>query len=147
MSDDLSILNPGTEIVVKGETLKITPFKFGQFAKVAKLVGIIKPLVGKHLSVDQETKQVLIDFPNLIADCGESIFELCIIAIKKPRAYFDDIEGEDGIAIVAAVVEQNKEAFLKKWMPAAGKVVLTPVAEESLKVEMPTEAGAPSTQS
>lgn len=95
-------------VEVAGETVAITPFKFGQLPAVARHLQRIASLMNAGT----------VDVPTLIAEGGEDVLALAALAAGKPREWMDTITMDEGIALVAAVVQANREVLEKK-LPAA----------------------------
>lgn len=112
---EASIIAPTREVVVGAETLVIRPFAF------SKLPAVAKRLANIALSVqDTET----LDIPSLLADGGDDILAVMALAIGKPVSWFDSLhEWDKGIEILSAIVELNREQFVKKLLPAIQQLV------------------------
>ena len=53
----------------------------------------------------------------IIGEGGEDLIELIGLGINKPRAWFDNLQGDDGITLTIAFLEVNIDFFTKKMMP------------------------------
>jgi hypothetical protein len=123
MSDDLSALLPGREVTVKGETLVLMPFFFGQLPRAVKL---IQPLASALMaanvaSFDGTTMRLAADWPlkvpAIVADGGEALLDLLAFITGKPRAWFDTLGVDEGIALTRAALEVNGDFFVAKVAP------------------------------
>lgn len=121
MTDELKTLFPGKEIALStGETLTIKPFKFGQLPKALSLAqAIAKPLIEAYKSsadgVPAESNNMLI--LKVISEGGEDFIKLMSIAVGKDRAWFDNLESDDGAKIAAAFLEVNLDFFTQRVLP------------------------------
>lgn len=109
MSD---LIQEAKVVTVKGEDFLITPYTFGQLPRVAKHIANI----GQSISLED------IDLQELAAVGGEDVLALCSIATGKSRSFFDTVGTDEGLALIAAIVEVNKDFFVKKLAPALGQV-------------------------
>jgi hypothetical protein len=103
------------------ESINIRPFTFGQLPAVTKHFAAI----AGGLSIEQ------VSIPALVASGGEDILAIMGIATGKPRAWFDTLDPEGGVALVAAIVAVNKETFAKKLMPALAGLAATVTGQKS----------------
>lgn len=105
-----SILPEGNEIKIEssGEILVIKPLRFGQLPKVLK-----------HLSAlfQFTDAQGNMQLKRALLEGGEDILQLLAIAAAKPRAWFDDISLDEGVAILAIVITQNQDFFVRTVIP------------------------------
>ena len=51
---------------------------------------------------------------------GEARVELVAFAVKKPRAWFDELGSDDGIALTKAAFEVNGDFFARRVAPMLG---------------------------
>jgi hypothetical protein len=105
----IKLVAPSADVVVGTETIVIKPFTFGQWPKVIK-----------HIQDALGTKDYSqgVSIPELLAESGESVLELVAIATGKPRSWLDTVEADEGIALVAAVIQVNADTFAKKILPS-----------------------------
>ena len=109
MSEDLKVLFPGQEIAAGGETFMVTPFVFGDLPKVAKCFAVIQSKIKGGNLVE------------IAAEGGEDLIQLLCIAIKKPRAWFDTIASDEGLQLMATVIEVNRDFFVQRMSPVLAK--------------------------
>lgn len=103
------ILAPTIAVQAGGEQINIKPFTFGQLPAVTKHIAHIAAGAG-HGDIS---------IPALVATGGEDILAVLSIATGKDREWFDTLEDHsEGIALITAVVEANKEMFTKNLLPA-----------------------------
>lgn len=111
--DELAELLPlGETVTVKGQEIKILPFKFGQLPQVLGHIGA--------LAVAAEGDEF-----NLIrafTEGGESVIACLVIATGKPREWFDTLEMDEGVALLTAVIKTNSDLFEKKILPLIGQM-------------------------
>ncbi len=104
----MEVLFPeGKVVVVGGESFIIKPFTFGQIPKV---VGAVKKIAGMFQG---EQVNVL----DVIEQGGEDVLALVSMVTGKPRAWFDSVPADEGIALVTAIYEVNADFFAKKVAP------------------------------
>lgn len=136
MDGDLAILFPGTEVLVSGEVFHVKPFFFGQIPKAVKLTMPVAKALNESgiLLFRQDASQLgfalatdwPFKLPQIMAEGGEALMELLAFAIAKPRAWFDSVAAEEGLALTKAVFEVNTELFLKRILPMLGATPANP---------------------
>ena len=127
---DLETLFPGREISAGGETLTLSPFKFGQLPTATRL---LKPVasalsaggVFSIQSVGGEAQFLLAsDWPlkvvELVADGGEDVLKFVAFAAGKPLEWVNGLDADDGIALAKAVLEVNADFFVRRVLPLLG---------------------------
>jgi hypothetical protein len=136
MADELKIIFPGKDITVGSEIITIKPFKLGQYPKVLKIIADMAPVI----SASQGS------ILTMITAASEEIISLAMISTGKPRSWFDQVEGDEGLAMLTAVIEENWSFFEKKVKPELAK---TMAAIQRLQGKAPETvmAGADSTLS
>lgn len=113
MSDDLKVLVPDETVTTSQGDVTVKPFKFTQFPRV------IAVIQNYTLSLDSLNLLEIGEIASLIAsDGGEGIFELICLSTGKDRAWLDNLEGDEGIILVAKVVEVNLDFFAQKLTPS-----------------------------
>lgn len=123
MSDDSKTLFPAIEVTAGGETISISPFFFGQLPKAVKLLRPLVDALGSAnvLTFDGAGATLAADWParlpQIIDEGGEALISLLAFAINKPRAWFDTLGADDGIALTRAVFEANGSFFAERIAP------------------------------
>lgn len=120
MTQELNVLFPAKEITIStGEVIKIAPFTFGQLPQALKLASKIGNLLGTLVKdgklADKSKMATSIMF--LISEGGEDLLNLLGLGINKDRAWFDTLQGDDGITLTVAFLEVNLDFFTKKMLP------------------------------
>ncbi|MGZ3325698.1 MAG: DUF6631 family protein [Xanthobacteraceae bacterium] len=105
MSDDLKALFPGREVAAGGETIKVSPFVFGQLPKVAKCFASIKGVIEGGNLIE------------IASAGGEDLLQLLCLAANKPRAWFDTLPSDEGLSLMAAVIQVNRDFFVQRMSP------------------------------
>lgn len=105
----------GEKVTAKGEAIEVTPFKFGQLPAVLKHIGTFGAS-----AVEGDDFNIV----RAITESGESVIGCLMVATGKERAWFDDLEIDEGAALLAAVVKANSELFEKKILPLLGSMKL-----------------------
>ncbi len=137
---DLAALFPGREVTLStGETLELAPFAFGKLPRAIKLLRPVTDAVraagiagfdGKDFALASGWPLRL---PQLMDEAGEALVEFVGFAVGKPRAWFDTLGADDGIALTRAAFEVNGDFFVKRVAPMLG-----------MSVGAPAPTGAPS---
>lgn len=105
MSDDLKALFPGMEVAAGGETITVSPFVFGQLPKVAKCFASIKGVIEGGNLIE------------IASAGGEDLLQLLCLAVGKPRAWLDTLQSDEGLALMAAVIQVNRDFFVQRLAP------------------------------
>lgn len=106
--NDLETLVPQPlELVVGGETVRITPLKVGQLPGFLRA---ITPLMQQVTSAD-------IDWLSILGERGEDLLSAIAIALGKPRAWVDELAADEAILLAAKVIEVNADFFTRTVMP------------------------------
>lgn len=108
MTDSLEKLIPQPTLVqVAGETVAISPLKVGQLPAFLR---VIAPVMSQ-LSAPQ------IDWLALFGERGDDLLSAIAIAVKKPRAWVDDLAADEALLLAARVMEVNADFFTRVVMP------------------------------
>lgn len=105
---DIDTLLPDRNIEVAGEQIIVRPYKFAQLPQASAIVA-------KYMNMFQAGQQP--DLVALLTEGGEDIFKLMCLATNKDRKWLDTLEAEDGINLLAVVVEVNYDFFTRKLSP------------------------------
>jgi len=105
------------QIYVKGQLFEIKPFTIGQLGPVMKHIGSLVKFADKDGDIN-----LLEAFEH----GSESILTVAAMAIKKDRAFFDEVELDEGLALVLAIYEVNQDFFVRKVEPLV-QVALSPL--------------------
>jgi len=110
-------LHTPAEVTVNGETFQILPFPWGkQHIVAAKLLPAFTAL--------NPTEGSVLSFSDLIEAGGEGLMEVVAMAIGKTREFMDTIyDYDEGKELTMAVIEANKEQFVKKLLPDLMKML------------------------
>lgn len=134
--NELDVLLPESDIVVNGEKIIIRPFPFSQLPKVidllSKMGGGIYSLLSDGGLNFTNTGNVVIN-QNLLERIGPvldehfcDVLELMAIYTGKEASFYIDeangFTGEDGILIIAEIIERNYRFFTKRLSPILGKI-------------------------
>lgn len=111
---DLNTLLPTIKTVTvnentdKAEAINIAPFRYKQFTEVSKHIVLIRA----NVKTDGD-----VDLLKLVSEHGAEIGEIVRIACKKDQAWMDELELTDVLALVAAVLEVNRDFFSQRLAP------------------------------
>ena len=126
---DLDVLFPqGKDVTIGEETIKIVPFPFGNLPVVAKhfapvteafmTSGLITFASGEGGAAEI---QVAADWPLRAVEAiglgGEDLMQLIAICSGKSRDWLNTIGVSEGILLIRAIVEVNRDYFAKKVLP------------------------------
>jgi len=112
--NELDILLPDHSVNLStGETIAVTPFKFGQFPRVIKLVGRI----GDQMSSLNNLEPMKIALA-LCEDDGEAVMNLVALVTGKSVAWCRELPGDDGLILMGKVIEVNLDFFVRRVTPA-----------------------------
>lgn len=105
---DLDTLVPqATEVVIGGETVRLSPLKVGQLPGFLRA---ISPVMQQISSAD-------IDWLSLFGERGDDLLSAIAIAVGKPRAWVDELAADEAILLAAKVIEVNADFFTRTVMP------------------------------
>lgn len=153
---DLDKLFPDRDVQLPGgEKITVRPLFFGQLPKAVKLLRPITEAIrsagiaafdGKDFSLASDWPLKL---PQLMDEGGEGLIEFVAFATSKPRAWFDTIGADDGIALTKAVFEVNGDFFVARVAPMLGmSATPKPTGATSLPDSyLPATAGSTSSAS
>lgn len=103
-------------LTLAGEAFVIRPFGFGQLPAVSAL---LLPLLGLlDIKEGQEIK-----LSDLAEKGGENLMNVLALAVGQDRAFIDALDFDEGMDLLSAVVECNKEQLTKKALPLLAKVL------------------------
>jgi hypothetical protein len=139
MADDLDVLAPAArEVTAQGEAIRLSPFYFGQFPKVMGLLRQISEQIrGVNVMrfVTEGTQvrfELASDWPALLPQvlelAGEPWIALLGVAANKPRAWFDTLPADEGLALSNALVKVNADFFARKVLPMVQTMMGAPEA-------------------
>ena len=112
--EELKVLFPETSVTLStGETIALKPFTFGQLPKALSLAGGVATLVQRAVESDNFQKEVL----GVIAEGGEDLLLLIAFGIGKPRAWFDELQTDDGVLLTSEFLAVNFDFFTKRVLP------------------------------
>ena len=111
MTNEVSLLFPqGKELVLKNEKIVLKPFGFGKFPAVLRLMKGFRP-------PEEGTVANSWNIAQMIADNADAVMELAVLATGKPKAWFDDLDMDDGVVLLKTIVEVNADFFVKRLQP------------------------------
>lgn len=128
-SDDLETLAGAEPRVIttrRGEAIEIREFFFGQWPRAVRLIRPVTTAVeatgiaGFVAGTFRLAENWPLLLPQLLDEGGEAVIEFVAFAIGKPRAWFDTLGGDDGLALTRAVFEVNGDFFVQRIAPMLG---------------------------
>lgn len=121
MTTELEKLFPaGQKLTIAGTELTITPFKLGELPKVFKVIDPITKLVMDAIGSDANQMESL---SKIMVQGGDNVLDLISIGTRQPRTWVDDLEMDQGVQVLAAVLEVNASFFVQKVLPLLNKAV------------------------
>lgn len=134
--NELDILLPESHIVINGEKIEIKPFLFPELPAIIKIFAKLGSSVFGMLQSDGlqfgENDNLLIT-PELLENVAEmvennfpEIVEIISIYTRKPVEFYLDektgFNGEDGIILIAKIIERNYSFFTKRLASAIAEI-------------------------
>lgn len=119
MEKEVDLLFPtGKPITLNKKEVIVAPYGFGKFPKVMAVLGRLAEDVqaGSNKSDEELVKK-------LLQEGGEEVITLCMLAIDQDRKYFDTLPGDEGIELVQAILEVNRDFFTKRLQPKVMAIV------------------------
>lgn len=134
--NELDILLPESDITINGETIEIKPFPFSKLPKVINILSkmgaaIYSLFEDKGISFTKEGNLImnqafLESVSNMIEEHFPTIVELIAVYTDKEPAFYNNDEnglsGEDGLVLLAGIIERNYDFFTKRLAPALTKI-------------------------
>lgn len=107
-------LATGVEVNVKGEAIKIAPLKLGQLPVIfEKMKTVTAILMNNELTPEALTE--------MLSSGSTEVFDLMSLVLKKDREWIDDLDLDDGVALLTAILEVNLDFFVRKVLPLITK--------------------------
>ena len=107
MSDLETLIPPGVQITVTGETLTLKPLKVGSLPAFLRAIS----------PVMQSLTAPAIDWLALFGERGDDLLSAIAIAVGKPREWVDDLAADEAILLAAKVIEVNADFFTQTVIP------------------------------
>jgi hypothetical protein len=104
----------GKEVMIADKALRITPFKLGELPKVFRAVEPITTLVMEAFGSQQSQIKSL---TKIMVGGGDNVIDLIAIGSRQPRTWVEDLDADQGIELLAAVIEVNASFFVQKVLP------------------------------
>lgn len=119
MTTELDKIFPtGQTLTIKGVEITITPFKLGELPKVFKVIDPITKLVMDAISSEINQLESL---SKILVHGGDNVLELLVIGTHQPRSWIDQLEMDEGVQLLTAVLEVNASFFARKVLPLLNK--------------------------
>lgn len=112
---ELNTIFPDTTVTLSdGSTVDVKPFTFGQLPKALALSKNIFGLIST-MYADSDHSAIA---GTVLTEGGEDFLSLLSLSTGKPRAWFDTLQADDGLAITVQFLEVNLSFFAQKVVPA-----------------------------
>jgi hypothetical protein len=115
MSTEIQKIFPEVNLELAGKEFKIVPFKFGQMPKIMKLME--KLAVPAQKAIREGTTHDITTVFGLMAEGGVELIQLMAEGIKVPVEFVENLDQEDGVKLLAAFIEVNKDFFVQRVLP------------------------------
>jgi hypothetical protein len=122
-TSDVAALFPAREVVIQGETISISPFKFGQLQKVSSFLAPMAAAVQKarrEQLADAAGSDPLawpLMLPQVIAECGDFVLGLIAFVTGRPLEWVESLEADDGLTLARTIFETNADFFARRLAP------------------------------
>lgn len=111
MDDIETMLPQPMEIEIGGEAVSISPLK------VRQLPGVLRRLRGLWRHFDGESPDVV----EMLAENADDLIGAISVAVEKPRQWIEDLELNEIVRLVSAVIEVNADFFNRAVLPEIRK--------------------------
>lgn len=144
--NELEILFPHNPITLNGEKFNIQPFKFGKWPEVIKKATKIVTIIietyqnygeaALEITVDPESNKFKLSpealqlVLKLLTTGGEEVLDILAISIDRPRQWVNDLDGDEGVQLLAGTYLVNRDFFSERVLPQFLKM-----SERLLKVK------------
>ena len=113
--NQLDTIFPQDRIVtIKDVEINIKPFKFGKLPQVFRT---IEPIAEIFQQLVKEEAGQLKLYSALIARGGDNVIELIVVGSGQERSWVCDLDLDEGIELLSAIVEVNSSFFIQKILP------------------------------
>lgn len=109
-------------VELNGEQFQVFPFNWVQLKKVARTLALLRASLPTVTGFDEEGA-VQVDFLTLYALHADEVSDLMALAIDKPVDWLAVLSPSEGMDLLAAVLQANKDEFQKKVLPAVQKLL------------------------
>jgi len=110
------------QLTIQGAVINLTPFKMGELPTVFKTINPISKLI---LDAVQSPENQLDSMMKVMTLGGDNVLDLIAIGAKQSRQWVDELEMDEGVALIAAILEVNASFFARKVLPLLTQVVKT----------------------
>lgn len=118
---DLEKMIPAkTEIEIRGETIHIPHVKVGMLPAVIQATSPFLPIFTKAPGGKAAVKKV--NFLNLVMDHTTDVVDLVSVVLGREKDWVNDLDLDELITIVAAIVEVNLDFFIQRVLPSVSRV-------------------------
>lgn len=112
----------GQSLDIQGVAIRITPFKIGELPRVFKVIEPITKLVMDAIGSDTNQMESL---SKIMVQGGDNVLDLLAIGSRQPRTWIDQLEMDEGVQLLAVILEVNASFFVQKVLPLLNKAVKT----------------------
>lgn len=115
MSKEAEILFPkGQELTIDGKEITVSRMKLHQIIKATGLLSGVFDIVFQLFNDDEINPKAIFD---LFVSDGDNMLEFVSIAVGKDRKWTDNLEMDEAILVLIAILEVNMDFFVSTVMP------------------------------
>ena len=111
---DLTTLFPNNTVETSSGVVTVKPFTFGQLPLVLKKARTIYGGVSHLLDNGSNEAAVVLE---IMAVGGDDLIDLVCLSTGKDRAFFDDLQMDEGVKVVSSFLEVNLSFFVQRVLP------------------------------
>lgn len=119
----------GKELTIGDKTLRITPFKLGELPRVFRAV---EPITGLVMEAFGSKTNQIASLTKIMVGGGDNILDLIAIGSRQPREWVEQLEADQGIDLLAVVIEVNASFFVQKVLPILNREMAKAVPQTGL---------------
>lgn len=120
----------GRYIAVNGEKVEVKPFKFKQLLKALKYLSEMTGDIVKFGDLPPEMM-----FLNLFANYPDQVIGLLKLATGKDDDFFDTLDSDAGLELIALAYKVNEDFFIQKVGPKLSAVLGHSILQSGQKIK------------
>ncbi len=110
------------QVTVGDKVIKITPFKLGELPRVFKTIDPISKLI---LDAIGSNAGQLESLSKIMVHGGENVIDLIALGTRQERQWVEQLEMDQAVTLIAAVLEVNASFFGQKVLPVLTQAMKT----------------------
>lgn len=121
---DITTVIPETIVVtVKGQDVEVRQIKVGQLTKVMRIAYPFYDKLRALKDAAQKNGGTSLDLYQLVFEHGDSVLEIVALLTGKDKAWVEDMDVDELVALFSAIVEVNLDFFIQRVLPSLSKLV------------------------